>query len=368
MKKIFIILLFINSFLSSKIIIKNEVNIENIKEEIFVIAENLQLNGKFGNEFIGISKNIEGNFEIDGDFISLSLNQNLAGKIKNDFYSISMKNYFTGITSGSFSIISNIVKIENTEIKGNLRILANKIEVKDVNIMGNCFIFGQKIKLSGTLNDIILNGKEIEIEEGTKIRGNLIYYSPNKISLENVDIKGKVDWKKPYSEKLKEKTIFLKRIKFFYSFFSLVFPYLLLLFFTPNLLISTTITSGKYFLKSLFLGFLFLIFFSFFILFLFITIIGLPTGLILISIFLSSLYISRGFIFVYIGRVIFFKLKDSKSTWFLAIFTGILIFNLLTLNPTLKIICNLLGVFSGFGALISDRVKLFKKLKEEKLI
>ncbi len=353
----------------SKVLIKDEIKIEGAKEEVFAIGENIRIEGILKSEFIGVGKEIEGNFKIEGDFLSVGLNQKISAIIKNDFYYLGNHlSFFDGKTGNSFTCMARSVIIENSEINGDLRIMANKIFIKNLNVHQKTLIYGGKVKISGVFKNIILHGEEIEIEKGTKILGDLIYYSPYQISFEGAEIKGKIEWKKSYSEKLKEKTAFIKKLKFLYSFLSLAFPYFLLLLFAPNLLKSTTITSGKNFIKSFAIG-IFLIFtFSFFIMIFLITIVGLPTGLILITFFVSCLYISRGFIFIFLAQKIFYKFKENKIIWTVSIFLGILIFNLLSLNSTLKILSNIISTPAGFGALLIDRVKLFKRLREEKIL
>lgn len=368
MRKIAFFILIFSYFCFSKVFIKDEIKIDTSNEEVFAIGENIKINGILKNEFIGLGKDIEGDFTIYGDFLSAGLNQKISANIENDFYSIGNRIFFTGKIGGSFTCMARSLNIENSEVKGDLRIMANKISLKDIKVFQKSSIYGGKIKIKGIYNNVILHGEEIEIEEGTKILGDLIYYSPRKISYQGVEIKGKVKWEKSYGERVKEKTEIFKKVKFLYSFFSLVFPYFLLLIFTPNLLKSTTLTSGRNFIKSFILGLFFIIAFSFFILIFLITIIGVPTGLILTTFFISALYISRGFIFVYLARMIFYKFDDVKIIWFLSIFVGILIFNLISLNSTLKIISNIISAPVGFGALLIDRVKLLKKLKEEKII
>ncbi|MCM8785866.1 MAG: hypothetical protein NC827_06285 [Candidatus Omnitrophica bacterium] len=368
MKKIFFLILIFSWICFSKVYIKEEIKINGSEEEVFAIGENIDLSGIFKNEFIGVGKKISGDLKIYGDFISTALTQNLTLFTENDFYSIGNKIIFNGKTGGSFTCITRNLILENSEIGGNLRIMGNNVFLRNVEIKQKSFIYGEKIKISGIFSDLNLHGKEIEIEKGTKILGNLIYYTPEKFPFPDVEIKGKVEWKKPYGEKVKEKTTIFRKLKFFYSFFSLFFTYFLLLFFTPNLLQSTTLISGRNFIKSFLLGLLLIIIFSFFILIFLITIIGVPASLILITFFVSSLYISRGFIFIYLARNIFYKFDDTKLVWILSIFLGILIFNLLSLNLTLKIMSNIIATPTGFGALLIDRVKLFKKLREEKII
>ncbi|MFN4227063.1 MAG: hypothetical protein ACK4F0_02850 [Candidatus Ratteibacteria bacterium] len=347
---------------------KDEIKLNGSEEEVFVIGENIYLSGIFKSEFIGIGKEINGNLKINGDFISAALNQKITLFTDNDFYSVSNKINFNGKTGGSFTCITRNLTLENSEIGGNLRIIGNNVILKNIKIKQKSYIYGEKIKLSGIFSDLNLHGKEIEIEKGTKIMGDLVYYSPEKIFLPDVEIKGKIEWKKPYGEKVKERTTILKKLKFLYSFFSLFFTYFFLLFITPNLLQSTTLSSGRNFVKSFFLGIFSIITLSFFILIFLITIVGVPTGLILVTVFASLLYLSRGFIFIYLARNIFYKFNDSKTIWVLSIFIGILIFNLISLNSTLKFLSNLIATPTGFGALLADRVKLFKKLREEKII
>jgi len=367
MKKILIFLM-ISDLCFSKIFIKDEIKLNNSNEEVFVIGENIELNGLFENDFIGMGKNIKGNFKIKGDFLSCALTQKISSIIEKDFYSLGNRIFFSGKVGGSFTCMTRNIEIENLEIKGSLRIMAGNVTTKNIKVFQKTSIYGSKIKISGIFSDIVLRGEEIEIEKGTKILGDLIYYSPKEIYAPEIEVKGKIEWKKTYGEKIKEKTAKLKRIKFLYSLLSLVFPYILLLIWAPNLLKSTTLTVGKSFIRSLILGFFLIVFFSFLILVFFITIIGLPIGLILISVFLSSLYISRGFIFIYLARKIFYRFDDKNFVWILSIIIGIFIFNLLSLNPTLKIILNIISCCSGFGAFLLDRFKLYKKLREEKFL
>ncbi|MCS7181284.1 MAG: hypothetical protein NZ891_08075, partial [bacterium] len=305
MKKVLLIILLFSFSLFSKVFIKDTVDIENFNEEIFIIANYIRLKGNLGNEFIGIGKNIKGNFKINGDFLSAALYQEISGLINGDFYSLGgVYTSFTGKIKENLSCISDTFKIEDSEIFGNLRVIGEKINISNVKVKGKCFIFGKKIEISGNFfNDVLINGTNIQIKEGTQISGNLIYYSPQPKEFKDVIIKGKTEWKKPYGEKFTEKINFIKKFKFLYAFLSLLFPYLMFLLFTPNLLISTAQTSGKKFLKCLLVGFFSIVIFCFVIILSFITIIGVPTGLILITIFASSLYISRGFIFIFLARM-----------------------------------------------------------------
>lgn len=367
-KSLFLFLLFLSPVFS-KILIKEEIFINNSNEEIFAIGEKIHINGILKNEFIGAAKNIEGEFKIKNDFLSLSLfTQNISCIAEKDLYLIGNNIILSGEIKGSLTCIGKRINLKDAEVRGNLRILGENVSLENVKNFQKSFIYGKRIKISGIFSDLIINGRKIEIEKETEINGNLTYYSPEKIEFPEVQIKGKIKWKKPYSEKIKEKTTILRRIKFLYSFLSLLIPFLIFFIFSPNLLKSTTITVGEKFLISFFSGLFFIFIFLLLIAISFIIIVGIPFGLIIVSIFGSMLYLSRGFLFIFLARKIFFKFENKKWVWVLSIFVGILLFNFICLNSTVKIIANLISIPSGFGGLLMDRLKLLKRLREEKIL
>jgi len=71
---------------------------------------------------------------------------------------------------------------------------------------------------------------------------------------------------------------------------------------------------------------------------------------------------------IFVGRKILFKMQDRTSTWTLATFIGILLFTSISLHPTAKILINIISIPAGFGALFAGRLKLIKRLRDEKIL
>ncbi|MCD6407651.1 hypothetical protein J7L87_01195 [bacterium] len=370
MKKLlflFLILFFIRT--EGKILLGEKISIKSSKEEVFTVGEKIEISGELQSEFIGIGKEIKAeNISVNGDFIGLGIFQSFKGNAENDIYLAGNSVFVEGKIGGSLTGIGKKITLLNSSVNGNLRLCAEFLNIAG-KVKGKTIIWGRDVILKGVFNNVVIYGNEIKIKKGTVINGNLTYYSPEKILFSDVKIKGKIEWKKPVSEKIKEKTpVSMRKIRGIYTFFSLLFPFLFMLFLAPNLLSQTSEISGKNFFKSFITGLALLILTSLLIIVIFITIVGVPLGLIMTSLFISSIYISRVFPLIYVGRKILFKLEEKKLTWFFSVLIGVFLFTLISLQSSLKILLNLICIPAGFGALTYGRLKLFKRMREEKIL
>lgn len=370
MKKIFFPFIFIFALIissvESKVFIGEDISLDKTpEEEIFFIGNEIKVSSPVKGEFFGIGRNIELLTNIEGDIISIGYNTTFMGDAEKDMYVLGNNITLKGNFYGGLAVMGRNVKIEG-ECKGNIRVSAENIEIEG-NVKGKTYIWGKDIKISGVFNDISLYGNSFYFNPGTVIKGDLIYSTPEKLDLSTLTIYGTTEWKKPVNEQMKEK-IPMRAFKRFYGIFSLLIPVLFTLFFFPNLFKETVEISGRKFIPSFFAGLIMIIATLFFILVSFITIVGVPLGLIF-TVFVSSfIYISRVFPAIFLGRKVLFKMSDKKLTWVLATFIGILLFTSISIHPTAKIIVNIICIPAGFGALFAGRLKLLKRLREEKIL
>jgi len=340
---------------------------QSLKEELFVTAEQIFIHGKVENEFIGLAKNLYIDGTINGDIIVAGRNQEFNGRGKNDLYMLGETIKLKGDIHGSATVFGKEITFSNASIDGNLRVGADNIVLKGI-IGGKTILFGNELAVSGKFKDLVVYGKKITLGNNTLIDGDFIYHFNEEISIPpGVEIKGQVKWEKPVSAKLKKKTMRSKFKKLF-SFLSLLIPFLVMLTFTPNLLSQTVLLVGKKPLQCFGFGIILLILIPVFTLIIFLTIVGVPLGLIITSLFLSLLYLARVFPAIFIGRKILNKMPDRKSTWVLSTIIGIFILIILISIPRVGILLNFLFLFFGFGALISGRIHFFKRLREEKIL
>lgn len=363
---IFITILLLPLFTEAKIFMGEYVSVEEPSdEEVFFVGDEIKVSSILKSEFIGIGRNINIFTDTKGDLIAVGYNVNFFGKAEKDIYIIGANITIEGTSNGSITVLGKNVKIKGN-IEGNLRVSAENIEIEG-RIKNKTILWGKDIKLSGIFNDISIYGTYFHFKPDTVIKGDLTYSTPEKFDLSNITIYGAINWKKPINEQMKEKLSF-KTLRHLYGFFSLLIPVLLTLFFFPNLFKQTVDISGRKFIPSFFGGFFTIITTLLFILISFITIIGVPLGLIITVFFSSLIYISRVFPAIFVGRKILFKMRDRTSTWVLATFIGIFLFTIISLHPTAKILINIISIPAGCGALLAGRLKLIKRLREEKIL
>lgn len=359
-------ILLIPFFAEAKIFMGEYVSIEEpSEEEVFFIGDEIKVTSILKSEFIGVGRNIDVFTDTKGDLIAIGYNVNFSGNAEQDIYIIGNNITVEGISKGSVTILGKNVRIKG-EIKGNMRVSAESIKIEG-DIKEKTILWGKDITLSGTFHDLSIYGTYFHFAPETVIKGDLTYSTPEKIDLSNLTVYGTTNWKKPFNEQMKEKLPF-KTLRRFYRFFSLLIPVLLTLFLFPNLFRQTVDISGRRFIPSFFTGMVMIITTLLFILVSFITIVGVPLGLIITVFFSSLVYISRVFPAIFVGRKLLFKMQDRTSTWTLATLIGILLFTSISLHPTARILINIISIPAGFGALFAGRLKLIKRLRDEKIL
>ncbi len=338
---------------------------ERSTEEMFAIGNDIEVMAPIENEFIGIGEKIFAHSNVGGDFIGIGLNLNFKGIANRDVYLIGDTVNVGGIVRGSITALGINMNIE-TPVEGNLRVGAERIRVRGT-VTGKTIIWGENVSIEGKFKDVVLYGSRIHFAPDTLIDGDLTYTTPEKMDLSSINITGKIKWNRPYIERLKKKSP-MTLLRRFYTFFSLLFPVLIMLGFFPNLFQQTATLSGRKFLQCFGTGLIFITITVIALPLIFITIVGAPLGLIVASLFFSSVYISRVFPSIFVGRILLFKMTDKRLTWGIATIIGILLFTTISINPKAKILLNIISIPAGFGALFMGRMKLLQRLRKEKIL
>lgn len=93
------------------------------------------------------------------------------------------------------------------------------------------------------------------------------------------------------------------------------------------------------------------------------TLIGLPAGIVLMAMFLATVYLSRIYAMTYLGQLVLRRMSDSAPGW--SFFTGLVIYALLSLVPIVGEIVTLVTVLFGLGALLSIKWDLVTEMREQ---
>jgi cytoskeletal protein CcmA (bactofilin family) len=353
-------------FLEARISMGESILIEGPPtEEIFAIGDEITITAKLQNEFIGIGRNIFTATDVHGDFIGIGFNVNFEGNAGEDIYLIGNTISVEGDISGSMTAFGRNIRIR-TSTDGNLRASAERIRIYG-NVKGKTIVWGSNIFIGGEFNDIAIYGNKIYFAPDILVHGDLTYNTPEEMDLTGLNVAGLIKWNRPFTERAKD-TAPVNLLKRFYTFFSLLFPMLLMLGMFPNLFKQTAGLSGRKFIQCFGAGMVFIVLTLIALPVIFITIVGAPLGLIAASMFFSSIYLSRTFPAIFIGRTILFKMQERTSVWLLATLIGIFLFTILSINPTAKILINIISIPAGFGALFMGRTNLIKRLRKEKIL
>lgn len=321
-------------------------------------------------------------------------------KIINDVYiaggSVNSSGFITGdlITAGGSIIINGDVSSDVIAAGGNINILSNVGD--DVRLAGGTIILGGKIggdlilgggqvniSGDGILGDVIIGGGNVYINapiggnvmiEADKvtlgslavISGNLTYRATKElIKEEGAVVKGVIDFKLRDNKSISSKfstTIFSE--VFLWEFLTLLacaFLIGLTLRRYNKEIIILTISQPFHLLGK---GILTLIIFPLVFILLFVTLIGIPLGLLGLLGFIILLIFSWIMVPIILGSIIFryFFKKELEISW-KTIFFGALIYSIIGIIPFLGVLLKMVLILITLGALITFKWRVIKEWK-----
>ncbi len=363
----FFTLLALQEKAESKILVGDRINIDKpARAETLTLGDEIIISQPLLKEFIGIGRKMSASTDSYRDFIGAGIRIDFSGRARKDLFLVGNSILAEGRGDGNMTAFGKNLRLKMS-LGGNIRASAETINL-DGNIKGKTALWGKDIYIKGKYGgDMVIYGNNISFDPDTVIKGDLSYSSPEEKDLSHIRVSGIISWNKPFTDRIKEKAP-VEKLKKLYLFFSLLFPVLLMLWLFPNLFKQTTYISGHNFIKCFMGGLALIIPTLLAIPIIFITIVGAPLGLIVTSSFLSLIYVSRVFPAIYIGSLIFGRMKKGNLPWVMAAFTGTLLFTAVSLNPTARLFLNLLSIPAGFGAIFMGRIKLVKRLRKEGIL
>jgi hypothetical protein len=299
-----------------------------------------------------------------------------------------------GIFSGSFRTGANVTVAKDEMVRESLTVAGANIKVEGAienkltafganvkisgNVGGELFIAGANVTLSGVFREkvtvsaanVVLSGTferdvetasaKVTLAPSTVIKGNLTYAAATLDHKEGAEVLGNISGKmweertekfKKWRERGKKRARIASFIFWLLSSGALVILGLVIHYVFPDFTEHVVRLISESPWSSIVLGLAFLVVVPFAILIALITIIGIPVALIAGFIYLVSLYISRIYISVWIGRkiVVFFR-RDLVDAFFWPLILGIIVIALVDLIPFLGWLFKLFCLFIGLGA------------------
>jgi len=211
-------------------------------------------------------------------------------------------------------------------------------------------ILDPQAKIGGNLNYKAEDESQLIKKEGSEVLGETSLKNINDILISAPD---------KINKAFAATYLFLKVI----SLFSLLVIGIIIISLMPKIALKVHDQMSQKPAYSFGIGFIYFLVMPLISVFLFITIIGIPLSLIIIPIYLISLYIAKVFAGFTIGLIIFNKIFKGKykQSLIIPLIFGLAIFVLLGSIPILGWIIKLLLVFWALGAMIKIKQEIVKE-------
>ncbi len=337
-----------------------------------------------GNFYVA-AKNITVEGVIDGDLIVAAQSINIKGKVTGDIISLSQGLQVDGEVSGNIRSISTNYANINSRIGKNVNILSNNLvigekaditwnvlmgtvlsEVKGT-IRGELNGFTNNLKVSGIINNNInlrINDKEknlgnnIQLSEESKINGDLNYLAAKTLNIDKNKVRGSINFTEKSFQKNTKEVLWDLLV----AIFSALVLGLVIVSLFKKFTQKTLLNIEKNWNKNLLFGLLTLIITPIIAILLAITLIGLPLSIIVILLWLISLYVAKVVFGIYLGyllRTHLFKIKKINLN--MSLLLGVPLAWILFSIPVVGRVLSILSILIILGTLLNHRLKILNK-------
>ena len=322
---------------------------EVVNRNLYVVANDIIIDGKIGGDLIAAAKSIKINGEITGDLIAMAPEIEIKGRIEGNSR-IAFNNFnLVGFIGKNLNALGENISLAKDSFVGwDLLSYGNYISLNGL-INGDADISTQNIFLSGEIkkdSNVKLEGKEpiLNISPEALIGGKFSYTGQEEIQIDNINnFKGGIIFNKHSNKQNNSR-------KSFNLIFSIIAALAVASFFVyvlkgvKNKVMKET---NNYKTKDLLYALLFLILVPIVSLIIFITIIGIPLSLLIIIFYFLIIYLSKIVCAIFMADLMFDKL-GKKRYYFLFLFIGVagswLIFSLPLVGSFISTIAVLFGL------------------------
>ncbi|MTI71964.1 MAG: hypothetical protein FH751_17085 [Firmicutes bacterium] len=330
--------------LTDDLIIKDDMKVNS---DVFFIGDKAYNYGIIIGDLNLLTNKVYNLGTVYGDLITFNKIIKIDGIIKGNLRVITSKANISGEIRKNITALARELIIDKGSVDGSITVFSNKLTIKgDVNsdIRGrvNTLIIDGKVK-----GDINVFAKEIKFSENAIVYGDLNYSNVRKIKVPKRFIRGDIT----FTKDLFNLDLLKRYIHYFYVLVKMIFMMCLLI-------IGTVLVSiyPKFFSKlekkvndyktNLKLGIAISLLTPIISLLLIFTIIGIPIGIILLTIYIILLYLSYLPVSIWLGGKLL-----NKSNPLIKMIIGLLIIFTLSFIPYLGTIIKIITIIIGLGTL-----------------
>lgn len=343
---------------------------------------------------------------IDGDYFTAGETVEVFGTVNGDVYAAGGQVVIDGTVNGDVLAAGGMITVSG-QVNGNVRVAGGQILVsggigKNLTVGGGSVEIVKGAQLRGNLvtgagnvtvaspiggditagvgnltiaeavgRDVVAGVGVLRLAPGGNIGGDLTYWSENEGDIDpTATVSGIITRQMPptkRSEVPKDAFAAVFTGLKFISFLSWMLVGLLLIRFVPHFMERSvgTLTADPW--KAVGIGILTLIVTPIAALLLFITVVGFPLGILLIVIFLISIYFVKFIVLYWLGSFITERFGQKQNPYWTFVIGAVLYF-IITLVPVIAFFVQLATVIVGLGTLILLKKTYYHELHGKKMI
>jgi hypothetical protein len=331
-----------------------------IDDDLFITGGNIKLDGIIEGNLICASQSLVQNGLILGSLNSVSQDLDVLGEVKGSVTGFAQNINVNGKLNRNLLAFGYAVDIKpGAEIGKDITAFCGKLTL-DGELGGNLKGSVGELIISGEINgNVTVKAEEIILMPTARVLGDFKYKSKREAKIESgAKISGETVWTTIETEKEKKpKSIFTGE--------SLITEMLFLLALMVTGIVLTLIFKrnahqakqaiGESFLKSLGLGFVFMVCIPIAILILIVTVIGIPIAIITLFAYAILIYIAKIPVATFLGGKIIKALgREGEPSLIWSMLLGLVVLTLLLNIPYIEWLIYFIVLFTGLGAIVSS--------------
>jgi hypothetical protein len=330
---------------------------QQVNKTLFVAGQTVDIGGTVNGDLFCAAQNLTLTGTINGDIICAAQSAQISGVVNGSVRIIGQNVTVDGIISQNLSAVGQNVTLDtNGKVTGDASIVGQT--TVDNGLIGrDLAVVAKSVTINGTISrDVQSIDTSLTLNGNAKINGNLSYTSQSLLSQQGgAIVVGNISHSLP-----KAHQFFLAGHRWWLALYLLVamlmaaFVAVLLL---PQIFQRASDTLIREPLKTFLVGLVTSIVTPIVVVLLFVTVVGLPLGIVLLLLWLLALALTAPFAVYGLGRILLQRVTDNAIYFMLL---GAVILLLLLFVPILKILVGLLTVWFGLGIIVMQLRRLPK--------
>jgi hypothetical protein len=347
---------------------------EVIDDDLFIAGEEISIEGIVEGDVYAAGARIVIDGTVEGDVYAAGGIIVISGNVGQDVLLAAEQVSLEDATIGDgITVAASEFRMDDESSANGGVLFASAMSYFDGSIGRNIMGAGAVVNLGGQVTkDVWLALDTLYVQENVSIGGDLVYQSEREWTDEDTLVGGEVLWN-PTSHKWDvdgDLEGIFERVRWgaiAYSFVSYLLIALLLLHYFPKQFEATNKLIAKAAFKHIVIGAFMLLAVPIVSLVFFISVIGIPLGMLTIAFFLLYLYLAKAFVAVFIGQSIQKAMKWKKANPYLMLTLGLLVYTVLVNLPWIGPFIVIVSLSLALGSTTMMSKSLIEKFEKGKI-